>query len=839
VVVRDLITLLGFKLEDGPQKQYDRQIDQTKEKSNSLAKMARGIGTAYKIAAGLAVAAVGWISKNVIEATVGIEAYRTQMETFTGSAEAAAEALANLRDKKVDALFGTGTLVNSYKQLRMIGMGAEDTSRMIDVLGDCANGSAENFNALSNVLTKVSTTGKVNEGTLRQLANAGFGVQDMAQGLGMTTDQLNAKIAAGKIGFNELTKAMEGATAEGGRFFGNAEKQANTLGGALKVLKSTISGIGDAIGTGVIPKLVGLIRYITDLIKLGQSGLAKFGQNAFEYLIHVIYQVIIFFEVLQMRMKRFGGAFTPIKALIGDVFDFFKSVVQSAAPYWMAMAQLILVAFKPIQAFVKPVLEALKPIIQSVFGFMAKKVEKLIPIVDGLTPVFKQLGEFIGLIIGPILKVAAAFKIVSIAVGIFNAIATVSPFTWIIIGIIALVAAIVLLVKNFSKITDWFKNKFPNTYKVITDFIEFLKPIVLAIVNIFKAVVSAVKGILSGILGVVKAIFGAVFGIIKNTFGAIFDTIAGIFDGIVGIWSGSGNIFQKIFETVKLVITKVLEGIKRIFIGNFEYILNVIKSFGRLFQNIFEGIGGIVFAVVNYIKAIWQAVWDKITGIFKNFIEDTKADWNEFVGFIAALWEGIKNIALSIWNGIKDIFFGVVESVKNIWNGLISFFTGLWEAFKQGPSEALEYIKNAFFGLFDMIREKFFGFIDVIRGGFEKVKTFFGGIGKGVVNFFTGGDSGGGTERESSGSRSSEAPIGGLAMAAATSAASNYHTYNTAGSSNTVNANSQITVNVPAGTSAEQAQAISRQVDQAMQNYWASAIGGARSSIPSPEARRR
>jgi hypothetical protein len=62
VVVRELITLLGFKLEDGPQKQYDKQIDATKTKSNALAGAARGIGTAYKLAAAAVAVGISWMS---------------------------------------------------------------------------------------------------------------------------------------------------------------------------------------------------------------------------------------------------------------------------------------------------------------------------------------------------------------------------------------------------------------------------------------------------------------------------------------------------------------------------------------------------------------------------------------------------------------------------------------------------------------------------------------------------------------------------------------------------------------------------------------------------------
>ena len=53
----------------------------------------------------------------------------------------------------------------------------------------------------------------------------------------------------------------------------------------------------------------------------------------------------------------------------------------------------------------------------------------------------------------------------------------------------------------------------------------------------------------------------------------------------------------------------------------------------------------------------------------------------------------------------------------------------------------------------------------------------------------------------------------------------------------TINSNSNITVNVPQGTTAEQAQAISRQVQAQIDASWADMLNGSRAMVPSPEAR--
>jgi hypothetical protein len=75
-------------------------------------------------------------------------------------------------------------------------------------------------------------------------------------------------------------------------------------------------------------------------------------------------------------------------------------------------------------------------------------------------------------------------------------------------------------------------------------------------------------------------------------------------------------------------------------------------------------------------------------------------------------------------------------------------------------------------------------------------------------------------------------------MAAAVGQTSNY-AYTATGGTSTVNARTSINVNVPQGTSREQSEAISRQIDARFQTMLAGSINSGRANIPSPEARRR
>ena len=782
MIVRELITLLGFKLNDGPQKQYDRQIDATKAKSNALAGAAKGIGTAYTLAAAAVAAGVGWITKNIIDATLEMEGYRSQIQAFTGDADSAAETLAELRDKTIDPLFGTGNLVNAYKQLRTVGMGADDTSRMIDVLGDVANGSVENFNALNNVLLRAAATGKVNDGTMRQLAQAGFGAADMAQGLGISVGQLNKDLAGGKIGFAELTRAMEGATKEGGRFYMNAANQARTLGGSIKILQDVIGSMGDAIGTKIAPALASVIRYGTNLIKLGSEGLVNFGAKAFETLLKRIADVYIFFAMLRHRLREYGDAFAPLKNIFLDVFGFLEGVIQSAEPFLMNLAVLFVTAFRPVQAFVRPVLEALKPIFQDVFNFAAEMIGKLIPIIDGLTPAFREMGERVS---GIINKLRPILQNIERAI-----IAAFEPIKAFVTPIIEALKPVVEGVFNFI-------NDVLGVAKDRTDglagAVRGLTPLFSGLGRFVGSLVRIMGGMLGPILGVAGAIKGVrtAIAIGKGAVGA-FNAAVNISHGISGLLSGNLTKMAMSFRAVGMS----QDGINRI-AERFEFLKGKIRGAGEVFTRIRGNIANVTKALIDNAAAALRAAgawvantakvvahkvatvalaaaqktaaaataaWDWIkmaAGIVKNTaalvankiatlalaaaqkiaaiagqavavvqgVINAVMMANPVVlivmGIIAAVAALIAIIVLVVksWDKVKDVFFAVGNVIKTV-------FQSIWNVIKAVFSAAWNFIKAVVSGIINIIG----GIVNVVKAVFMAVWNIVTGIFSNIVN---------------------------------------------------------------------------------------------------------
>jgi len=117
---------------------------------------------------------------------------------------------------------------------------------------------------------------------------------------------------------------------------------------------------------------------------------------------------------------------------------------------------------------------------------------------------------------------------------LFNASLLANPITWIIIGIMALIAAIVLLWKNWDTVSQW-----------LSDSWEWIKETAM---NIFQGIADFFTGIWEGIKNVATTVWTAISDFFSGIWNGIKETVMSVFQGIAdfftNIWEGIKNIFQ-------------------------------------------------------------------------------------------------------------------------------------------------------------------------------------------------------------------------------------------------------------------------------------------------------
>jgi len=147
-----------------------------------------------------------------------------------------------------------------------------------------------------------------------------------------------------------------------------------------------------------------------------------------------------------------------------------------------------------------------------------------------------------------------------------------NPLTWIVIAIVAVVAAIILLYKNWDKVTAFFKKT-----------LDVLK-------KLFEKVFGGIKAIFNKLPDDVKEKFTKAFDVIKNVWGGIGDWIKNLWDTVynylsniwnsivdygISVWrrftTGLANVFGGITQTMKAFVN--------IFINAINWVINAMNKF--------------------------------------------------------------------------------------------------------------------------------------------------------------------------------------------------------------------------------------------------------------------
>ena len=189
-----------------------------------------------------------------IKMAADMEMSAASFETMLGSAEAAADMLAELRNMAANTPFEFEDLADATKTLLQFGVSAEDSLGIMRMLGDVSMGNADRFNSLSIAFGQMSSAGRLMGQDLLQMINAGFNpLRVIAEQTGKSMLDLKKDMEAGRISTEMVTEAFRVATSEGGQFYGGMERGSQTLSGLFSTLKDNVKMAGAAIGGDWMP----------------------------------------------------------------------------------------------------------------------------------------------------------------------------------------------------------------------------------------------------------------------------------------------------------------------------------------------------------------------------------------------------------------------------------------------------------------------------------------------------------------------------------------------------------------------------------------------------------
>ena len=171
-----------------------------------------------------------------------------------------------------------------------------------------------------------------------------------------------------------------------------------------------------------------------------------------------------------------------------------------------------------------------------------------------------------------------------------------SPITLVVVAIGALIAIVVLLVKNWDKVKEWAIacwEKIKEIWSIVADW--FNEHVVQPIADFFSGLWEGVKNFANNCIVGIKYIWGKVSEWFNNT---IIQPIKNFFGGM---WDALKNGASAAWEGIKSVFSGVVNWFKDKFSAAWNAVKNVFSVGGKIFSGITEGISNMFKKVVNAI----------------------------------------------------------------------------------------------------------------------------------------------------------------------------------------------------------------------------------------------
>lgn len=334
--------------------------------ASALSELATPIGGIALI--GGAIAGIGVAS---VKAASELETLDTNLGTLLGSMDKGVALRKELQHYGQSTPYDTEGLAKAATTMLGYGVAQERVMPVMKQLGDIAMGNKDHLNALALAYGQMSATGKVMKQDLNQMANAGFGVNQIAESMGVSVGKFNKMVGEGKVKIEDINKALTDATSAGGLFYQSAINSSSTFEGVMSNLGEAVNNTLANIGTSLLP-----------MVKEAAQGLVQ----VFEFLSTAIDALVNPSDSVNESFGAFGESIGYLKDGVSNLFE-------SLGNLYDTVVQVVTEVIGGSGIF-----ESFGIYIATVDGFVVDFVSTIIDFTSAIIKAFTQTDYFKGIL---------------------------------------------------------------------------------------------------------------------------------------------------------------------------------------------------------------------------------------------------------------------------------------------------------------------------------------------------------------------------------------------------------------------------------------------------------
>ena len=215
---------------------------------------------------------VGQGMMGLIQSIVQVRGQFQQLEiaftTMLGSEQKASQLMNQMIQTAAKTPFDLAGVAGGAKQLLAYGESADKVNDTLVRLGNIASGLSIPLNDIVYLYGTTMVQGRLYAQDVRQFTGRGIPlVKELAKMYGVTAEEINNMVSAGKIGFPEVEKVLRSMTDQGGQFYNLMEKQSASLTGMISNLEDAWDTMLNDIGKANQDTFAGAISSATYLVE--------------------------------------------------------------------------------------------------------------------------------------------------------------------------------------------------------------------------------------------------------------------------------------------------------------------------------------------------------------------------------------------------------------------------------------------------------------------------------------------------------------------------------------------------------------------------------------------
>ena len=331
---------------------------------------------------------------------------------------------------------------------------------------------------------------------------------------------------------------------------------------------------------------------------------------------------------------------------------------------------------------------------------LAETIGGLALIITSLGLSFGSFGAIIGVIVGGVALLVLGIKdliengysmegVITILIGavatflgvilLVNTALLASPITWIIVGIMALVAAFVVLWNECEGFRNFWIKLWDKIKNAVSVFIDWCK-------NAWQAIKTAISNAISWIKEkILVPISNFYIKWIKPPVDKCIEIITKMVEIVISLYVGLFNLLvDKIIKPIAEWVSKTVNNIK-------DWIKGAVDTIKGWFSDLWSKIKEIFSPVANFFKDVWNKAYNAVKNVFAPIVD-----------FFGGIWDKIKNkfsklgtsIGDAISSAVKSGINGVISLIERTINKAISLINGAIKLINLIPGVNVSYVKK-------------------------------------------------------------------------------------------------------------------------------------------------